>query len=144
MEELKMAKTVLQTIQNNGNKKFKIPRTPNSKERDVDIEVAGDEDDADFEVQKLSVVGLDDDLDGQTIEWFANFAINKRSTNHQPINQTYKVTITGLSAVRTAGKKIVILDSNAPQGKPYVFRGPVNNDTIELTDGDPAVGGSPP
>jgi hypothetical protein len=111
------------------NKKFKIEKDKAS-EIDADIEITAD---GDYEVQKLSVDGLPTHMpDGIAIRWFNNFAIKK---NGKYINQRYFVTIAGLSSAR-----VVICDSN---GKPYYYQGPVKDDTIELTDGDPSIGGSP-
>ena len=137
-----MAKTVLETIGNSGNKKFKLRKVKDT-EREADIEILGDDPDADFEVQKLSVDDLPSKLGKDDILWFNNFSIKKRSSNSY-INQRYRVRIVGLAAVRTANKKVVILDGNAVNGIPYVFTGPITDDTIELMNGDPGVGSSPP
>ena len=137
-----MAKNVLDTVGNSGNKKFKIRKVKDT-EREADIEILGDDPDSDFEVQKLSVDDLPAKLGDDDILWFNNFSIKKRSSNSF-INQSYKVKIAGLAAVRAANKRIVILDGNATDGIPYVFTGPITDDTIELTDGDPGVGSSPP
>jgi hypothetical protein len=123
---------------NSSSRKFKISKHKDS-EVDADIEI---EEDGDYVVDKLSVDDLPTTMnDGTVIRWFNNFAIKK---NGQYINQSFKVTIAGLSAVRSANKKVVIFDGNTNNGKPYVFEGDITNDTLELTDGDPAVGGSPP
>jgi len=139
-----MEKKVLETVKNNGDKKFKIKKVKN-KEVDADIEILGDDPDSDFEVQKLEVegVGLPSSMpdSGKAIAWLNNFAIKKKSTKAY-INQRYKVTIAGLKALQDAGKKIVVFDGNSNNGQPYVII--VENDTFELTDGDPAVGNSPP
>jgi hypothetical protein len=129
-------------VKKNSSKNFRIEKVKDT-ERDVDINI---EEDGVYEVEKLSV----DDLpatyvDGKgntsSILWFNNFSIKK---NGQYINQSFKVTITGLSAVRAEGKKIVIWDGNTNNGKPWEFTGDVTDDTMELTDGDPAIGGAPP
>lgn len=110
-------------------KKFRI-RKDKASEIDTDIDIL---DDGDYEVEKLSLDGLPERADdGTPIRWFTNFAIKK---DKQYINQRYSVTIPGLSSCR-----VVIFDS---QGKLYYYAGKVVNDTIELTDGDPGVGGSP-
>jgi hypothetical protein len=111
------------------NKKFRIQKDKASEiEADIDIE-----EDGDYEVEKLSVDGLPTHMDdGIAIRWFNNFAIRKKG---QYIKQRYFVTIAGLSSAR-----VVICDS---KGEPYYYRGDVKDDTIELTDGDPAIGGSP-
>ena len=119
-------------VQKNSNKKFKIKKEKDY-EIDVDIEI---EDDGDYEVDKLSVDGLPATMsDGTTIRWFNNFAIKK---NGQYINQRFKVTVAGLSSL--GNSKVVIFDGN---GNPYYYTGDVVDDTIELTDGDPAVGANP-
>ena len=123
---------------NNSKKKFKIKKHKDS-EVDADIEIA---EDGDYVVEKLSIDDLPTKMnDGTAIRWFNNFAIKK---NGNYINQSFKVTIAGLSSLRSANKKIVIFDGNTNSGKPFVFEGDITNDTLELTDGDPAVGSSPP
>jgi len=123
---------------NNSKKKFKIKKHKDS-EVDADIEIA---EDGDYVVEKLSIDDLPTKMnDGTAIRWFNNFAI-KKTGNY--INQSFKVTIAGLSSLRSANKKIVIFDGNTNSGKPFVFEGDITNDTLELTDGDPAVGSSPP
>jgi len=146
-----MAKILLSTVANSGNKKFKIPKVKGT-ERDADIEILGDDADSDFVVQKLSVdgIGLPTKYGDDDIVWLNNFAIKKKIPNENNIdkypfiNQRYKIKIAGLSAMRAAGKKILIVDGNSEDNVPSVFNGAVDNDTIELTDGDPAIGGSPP
>jgi hypothetical protein len=142
-----MARKILHsTIANSGNKKFKIPKGKGS-EKDADIEILGDNPDSDFVVQKLSTdpdAELPAKYGNDDIAWFTNFAIKKNSTKEY-INQPYRVKITGLSAAKAAGKKILIVDGNASNNIPTDISNKVdNNDTIELTDGDPAVGGAPP
>ena len=113
-------------------KKFKVKKEKDS-EVDVDIEIV---DDGDYEVVKLSVNGLPEKMnDGNPIHWFNNFAIKK---NGQYINQKYKVTIPGISNM--GNSKLVIFDGN---GDPYYYTGAIVNDTIEMTDGDPASGSAP-
>ncbi len=119
-------------VQKNSNKKFKIKKEKDS-EIDADIEIA---DDGDYEVDKLSIDGLPAKMqDGNVIRWFNNFAIKK---NGQYINQKYKITIAGISSM--GNSKLVIFDGN---GDPYYYTGSIVNDTFEMTDGDPAVGGTP-
>jgi len=138
-----MAKIVLETVANSGNKKFKIKKVKD-KEKDADIEILGNDPDSDFEVQKLRVDGLPTKYGNDDIVWLNNFAIKKKSTKDF-INQPYKVKITGLSAAKAAGKKILIIDGNSSGNVPTVINEKVdNNDTIELTDGDPAIGSAPP
>ena len=113
------------------NKKFKIKKDKNS-ETDATVEIV---DDGTYEVDKLSVDGLPTNMhDGTPIRWFNNFAIKK---NGQYINQRYFVTIAGL---KSSTSRVIIFDGN---GDPYYYTGAVTNDTIELTDGDPAIGHGP-
>ena len=148
-----MKKTVLSTIANTGDKKFKIPKSKDkNKEKDADIEILGKDPDSDFVVEKLSIDDVDEagvpvlpaKYGNDDIVWFTNFAIKKKSTNAY-INQPYKIKIEGLSAAKAAGKRILIIDGNSSGNVPTVINDKVDdNDTIELTDGDPAVGGTPP
>jgi hypothetical protein len=120
-------------VQKNSNKKFKI-RKDKDAEVEVDIEI---EEDGEYEVDKLSIDGLPVQMyDGTPIRWFNNFAIKK---NGQYINQRYKVKIPGITNMGKS--KLVIFDGN---GDPYYYTGSIVDDTIELTDGDPGVGGAPP
>jgi len=141
-----MVKDILSTNKGGkGQKKFKIDKGPN-KERDVDIDVVSGNTDDVFTVEKLNAEKLVKTMviNGKTeaIEWFNNFGIKK---NDEYINQSYNLKITGLSDLKKQGKNIVIIDGNSSDGEPYVFNGKfVDTDTIELTDGDPAVGSSPP
>lgn len=131
-------KVIAGKVQKNSNRKFKIQKQKDT-ELDVDIDI---EEDGDYEVEKLSVDDLPATMDdGTAIRWFNNFSIKK---NGQYLNQSFKVTIAGLSALKAEKKNIVIWDGNTNNGKPWVFRGDVTDDTIELTDGDPAIGNSPP
>ena len=119
-------------VQKDNNRKFKIKRDKDS-EVDVDIEI---EEDGTYDVDKLSVDGLPTNMnDGTSIRWFNNFAIKK---NGQYINQPYKITIQGLASL-LGSSKLVIFDGN---GDPYYYTGAIVNDTFELTDGDPGIGGS--
>jgi guanyl-specific ribonuclease Sa len=120
-------------VQKNNNKKFKIKKDKGT-EVDVDIEI---EDDGEYEVDKLSVDGLPSQMnDGTSIRWFNNFAIKK---NGKYINQKYKVKIPGISNL--GASRLVIFGGN---GDPYYFTGEIVDDTFELTDGDPGIGGAPP
>jgi hypothetical protein len=119
-------------VQKQSNRKFKIDKDK-ADEREVDIDI---EEDGDYEVEKLSIEGLPTHMhDGNPIHWFNNFAVKK---NGQYINQRYKVKIAGLS--RMAPSRLVIFDGN---GKPYYYTGDIIDDTFEMTDGDPGVGGAP-
>ena len=108
-------------------RKFKIKKEK-SYELDIDIEI---EEDGDYDVEKLSVEGLPTEIEGQAITWLNNFAIKKAGSY---INQRYKVVIPGLG-----NKRVVIIDNNS-HGVPSFYTGPTDNDTIVLSDGDPAVG----
>lgn len=148
-----MKKTVLSTIANTGDKKFKIPKSKDKNtEKDADIEILGNDPDNDFVVEKLSTDDIDESgspvlpakYGSDDIAWFTNFAIKKKSTNAY-INQPYKVKIDGLSEAKAAGKKILIIDGNSSGNVPTVINDKVDSyNTIELTDGDPAVGSAPP
>jgi hypothetical protein len=119
-------------VQKANNRKFKIQKDKAS-EVDVDIEI---EEDGDYQVDKFSVDGLPTQMyDGTSIRWFNNFGIKK---NGQYINQKYKITIPGISNMGSS--RLVIFDGN---GDPYYYTGAIINDTFEMTDGDPATGGSP-
>ena len=119
-------------VQKDSNRKFKIKKDKTS-EVDTDIEIL---EEGNYEVDKLSVDGLPTNMyDGNPIRWFNNFAIKK---NGQYINQKYKVTIPGISNLGSS--RLVIFDGN---GDPYYYTGAIVNDTFEMTDGDPGVGGSP-
>jgi len=119
-------------VQKANNRKFKIQKDKAS-EVDVDIEI---EEDGDYQVDKFSVDGLPTQMyDGTSIRWFNNFGIKK---NGQYINQKYKITIPGISNMGSS--RLVIFDGN---GDPYYYTGAIVNDTFEMTDGDPATGGSP-
>ena len=119
-------------VQKGNNRKFKIQKDKAS-EVDVDIEI---EEDGDYQVDKFSVDGLPTQMyDGISIRWFNNFSIKK---NGQYINQKYKITIPGISNM--GNSRLVIFDGN---GNPYYYTGAIANDTFEMTDGDPGVGGSP-
>jgi hypothetical protein len=112
------------------NKKFKIKKDK-AQESDITVDIV---DDGDFEVEKLSIDGLPATMnDGNPIHWINNFAIKK---NGQYINQRYFVSLPDVT-----GKRVIIFDGN---GNPYYYTGEVTNNTIELTDGDPAIGSWPP
>lgn len=118
-------------VQKDNNKKFKIKKDKDS-EVDLDVEIL---EDGDYEVDKLSVDGLPAQMnDGTAIHWLNNFAIKK---NGQYINQKYKVTVPGFSSMGYS--RLIIFDGN---GDPYYYTGAIVNDTFELTDGDPGIGGA--
>lgn len=141
-----MAKKILHsTVPNNGNKKFKIPKVKGT-EKDADIEILGSDPDSDFVVEKLDIDGaeLPTKYGKDDIVWLTNFAIKKKTTKEY-INQPYKVKIEGLSARKAEGKKILIIDGNSSSNVPTDISDKVDSsDTLELTDGDPAIGSSPP
>jgi len=119
-------------VQKDSNRKFKIKKDKTS-EVDADVEIL---EDGDYQVDKLSVDSLPTHMyDGNSIRWFNNFSIKK---NGQYINQKYKITIPGISNMGSS--RLVIFDGN---GNPYYYTGAIANDTFEMTDGDPGVGGSP-
>lgn len=109
-------------------KKYKIEKDKTS-EADVTIELTGD---GNYEVEKLSVDGLPEKIDGTIIRWFNNFIIKK---NKQVIKEKYFVKIPDLGKSR-----LVIIDS---KGEPYYFMGEIKDNIIELTDGDPGTGRVP-
>jgi hypothetical protein len=127
-------KTVIaDKVQNNSSTKFKVKAHKNS-EVDVDIEIM---DAGDYQVDKLSVDDLPATMNnGAPIKWFNNFAI-KHQKSGQYINQKYKITIAGLTAL-LGNLRLVIFDGN---GNPYYYTGAIVNDTFEMTDGDPGIGG---
>lgn len=125
----------------NGRKKikFKVEKgKPN--ERDADIEIDVDENNTDdFKVECYSTDDLPATIansDGATtpITWFNNFSVKKNGS----YDVTYKVTIPGISNLGKSG--LVIYYGS---GDPQYFTGRIENDTIELTNGDPATGKSP-
>jgi hypothetical protein len=125
----------------NGRKrhKFKVEREKGS-EVDVDIEIDVDENDTDaFTVEKFSIDDLPSTItnpDGSktNITWFNNFSVKKNGS----YNVTYKVTIPGISNL--GNSRLVIYYGS---GDPQYFTGPITGNTIELTNGDPAIGMGP-
>lgn len=119
-------------VQKANSRQFKIKKDKDS-EIDAEIEVL---EDGTYDVDKLSIANLPTNMkDGAAIRWFNNFAVKK---NGQYINQKFKVTMAGISNLGSS--RLVIFDGN---GDPYYYTGDIVNDTFELTDGDPAIGGSP-
>lgn len=127
-------------VEKQSNKKFKIKKEKSS-ERDVEVEIVEDASikitkEINYQVDKLSMVDLPAKMpDGKTIRWFNNFSIKK---DGQILKQKFLIAITGLSSLGTS--RVVILDS---KDIPYYYEKPIINDTIELADGDPAVGAAP-
>lgn len=144
-------RVISKEIGGKGQKKFKVKKGPKSTEQDVDIDVTSATTDEEFIVEQLDIETLDQTIKindkDEKIVWFNNFVIKKKKqdgSDGDPINQSYKVKISGLGAWRAPSKYIIIQDGNANNGRAYIFTGSVEDDTIELTDGDPGVGGAPP
>ena len=114
-------------VEKHSNKKFKV-KAHKKTEVDIDIEI---DNEGEYEVEKLSIDNLPTTINGNKITWLNNFAI-KEAGNY--INQPYKVRIPGIG-----NKRVVLLDNNS-NGNPYYYTGPIVNDTIELSDGDPGIG----
>lgn len=119
--------------------KYKIKQN-----KDIDIEII-DEGTDEYEVEILDMADLPPTVQhgdqALNITWYNNFSIKK---GNEYINQRYKVKLPGAKALRDDGKFIVLFDGNSNNGNPYIFTGTVNDDdTFELTDGDPAMGGAP-
>jgi len=124
-------KVVIQgNVEKQNSKKFKVKAHKKDQEVDIDIEI---DEEGEYEVEKLSVDNLPQTIDGNKITWLNNFAIKDKKADKY-INQSYKVRIPGIG-----NKTVVLLDNNS-NGNPYYYTGPVVNDTIELSDGDPAIG----
>lgn len=127
--------------QKDGKKKFKFKvEKDKSGERDVDIDIEVDENNTDeFSVDKFDIDGLPDTItnkDGSktSIHWFSNFSVKKNGR----YEVAYKATIPGISNL--GDSKLVVYYGS---GDPQYFTGEIVNDTIELTNGDPAVGSGP-
>jgi hypothetical protein len=127
-------KVVSGRVQKENNRRFKIQKD-RPTEVDIEIDVLQE---GDYHVDKLETDGLPESMpDGNAIHWFNNFSIKK---NGSYINQRYRVRITGISSM--APSKLVIFNGN---GELYYYEGIIDkDDTFELTDGDPGVGGAPP
>lgn len=121
-------------VQRENNRRFKIQKDRRD-EVDIDIEILQE---GNYQVDKLDTDRLPDSMpDGQAIHWFNNFSIKKDGAY---INQRYRVKIPGIHNMSPS--KLVIFNGN---GELYYYEGIIEpDDTFELTDGDPAVGGSPP
>lgn len=120
-------------VQDQGNQKYKIQKNKED-ELDADVQLQGK---GAYVVEKLKMLNLPDRTpDKKTIRWFNNFSIKK---DDRYITETYKVTLAGLSA-KLGKSKLVIFDG---KNDPYYYQGQIINDTIELTGGDPAIGGAP-
>jgi hypothetical protein len=120
----------------NNNKKFKIEKGNQPNEVDIEIDILGT---GNYDVDKLKVDDVEKEYpqmpDGKPIRWLNNFSIKQ---NGRYIQQTYKVTVPGLSK---RGDSILVIYSEADGLYPY--DGKIEGDTFELSDGDPATGMSP-
>ena len=120
-------------VKKESNKKFKIEPDRGEVEFEIDLLVDGD-----YEVHKLKTDKLPTHMpqpDGTKIRWLNNFSIMKDGSY---INQPYKVTIPGLS--NRGSSKLVIYNGT---GDPYYYPDPIDGDTFELRNGDPAGGMAP-
>jgi hypothetical protein len=125
----------------NGRKKikFKVEKDkPNNRDADIEIDVDENNTD-DFTVESYSTDDLPSTItnpDGSktNITWFNNFSVKKNGN----YNVTYKVTIPGISNL--GNSRLVIYHGS---GDPQYFSGSISGNTIELTNGDPAVGSGP-
>lgn len=137
-------KTIGGKVDKLGKGRFKIKKDK-AGEEDLDINVV-DVGESDFEAEKLSLDDLPtqidpDDPKSPSITWINNFVIKFK--NGGPINQSYTVRIPGSSSWKSQGKSLVLFDGNSHGGKPWLYPSTIVDDTIELTDGDPAVGRAP-
>lgn len=121
-------------VQRQNSRRFRV-ETADSGEVDIDLEIL---EDGNYQVEKLESGHLPKSMpNGDAIHWFNNFSIKK---NGSYINQRYRVKIPGI--YRMAPSRLVILNGS---GDLYYYEGTIEpDDSFELTDGDPAVGGSPP
>jgi len=129
----------------------KVKKDPNNDRKytietdaagEVDIEIELLEDGA-YVVDKLQTESLPKkmpDPDSTTIRWLNNFSIQE---NRQNIKKKYNVRIPGLaSKLREKNSRLVIY-SDMQTPNLYYYQGTVQNDTFELSDGDPGVGMGP-
>ena len=121
-------------VDKEGNKKFKIKKDK-SDEEDIDIEILAD---GEYQVDKLDTNRLPTTMpNGISIRWINNFSIKE---NGQYIQKRYRVRIPGISKWPSE-RNLVILNGS---GELYYYEGVRDGDIIELDDGDPGVGSSPP
>lgn len=125
----------------NGRKKIKFKvKKDKADNREVDIEIDVDENNTDdFTVESYSTDDLPATITNPngsttTITWFNNFAVKKNGS----YDVAYKATIPGISNL---GKSRLVIYYGS--GDPQYFDGSIENDTIELTNGDPATGKGP-
>ena len=124
-----MNKRVLLTEKSAGKKHKLKKHATHPHGKDIDLEF--DDNDA-YDIETLAVDELPTTIAGVAIGWFHNFGIKK---NGQYIKERFLVTIPDLEKSR-----LVILGS---EGDPYYYIGKIQNNTFEVTDGDPAVGRGP-
>jgi len=126
-------------VQNQGNGKFKIDKGDQPNEVDVDIDLGGA---GNYVVEKLKVNGANglpkSMPDGTSIRWFNNFSIRE---NGNYIKKKYTVTIGDLQGRLGKGRLVIYSETHTPPL--YYFDGPINGDSFDLDDGDPAAGAGP-
>ena len=140
-KKLISGKVTKEEKKSNGKKKFKFKvEKDKAGEVDVDVEIEVDESNTDeFTVDKYSIDELPNSItnpDGTktSINWLNNFSVKKNGS----YNVSYKATIPGISNL--GNSKLVIYYGS---GDPQYFKGTITNDTIDLTNGDPAIGTGP-
>ena len=112
---------------------------PGEVDIEIDLEVSGH-----YEVDKLQTETLPTNMpapDNTAIRWFNNFSIKE---NGSYTKKKYKVHIANLRAkLKEKDSKLVIYsDTHVP--KLYYYEGAIDDDdTFELTDGDPGTGQAP-
>jgi hypothetical protein len=123
--------------ENNNNRNYKIESAEPS-EVEIEIDLL---EDGDYEVDKLETESLPTHMDDKTpIHWFNNFSIRQ---NRAYIKKPYVVRIPHLrEKLKEKDSKLVIY-SDTHDPKLYYYEGSIEEDTFELTDGDPAVGHAP-
>lgn len=127
-----MNKKVLASERITGKKHKLKKHAKHTHGKDVDLEF---EDDGAYEIETLDLIDLPTEINGTPIRWFHNFGIKR---NGQYLKKKYKLKIAGISNL--GASKLVICDSS---GIPQYYAGQIVDDTIELTDGDPAGGAAP-
>lgn len=101
------------------------------------IEVS-ESDDNEIEIEKLDTDGLPREYEGKPIVWYCNFRVLKGG---KPLQQKYRLKIPELRNL-PKDSTVVIYDSRE-KVIPYDRSKIIGGDTLELTDGDPAVGHAP-
>jgi len=120
--------------------KFTIETTRSGEvDVEIDLEVSGH-----YEVDKLQTETLPTNMpapDNTAIRWFNNFSIKQ---NGNFIKRKYKVHIANLRAKLKEKSSQLVIYADTHEPKLYYFDGTINDDdTFELTDGDPAAGQAP-